>query len=102
MEVVARPTLTPGDQTVNDTENIQPHSRGHHAELSSNYLRFATRGHDPNVFKVGSKLKQAVAPWFCFRVAAGDRKQLPHRCGFVQVRLVVFQTISTPTSRTNR
>ena len=43
MEVVARPTLMPRDQTSKILRtNFQPRSRGHHAEIISNYLRFGS------------------------------------------------------------
>ena len=64
----------------------------------------AARGQDPDVSNAGSKLEQDVAPWLCFSVAVCDRNQLPHRCGFVQVRLSVLPTTPTPhcRSRNNR
>ena len=46
IEVVARPTLTPRDQTSSLylvlRTNFQPHSRGHHAEIISNSFRFGS------------------------------------------------------------
>ena len=55
MEVLARPALTPRDQTLNYTENeLLPHSRGQHAEIISNYLRFGSHAGKQRPENVGA------------------------------------------------
>ena len=55
MEVMAGPTLTPRDQTFNYTEtNFQPHSRGYHAEIISNSLRFGSHAGKQRPENVGA------------------------------------------------
>ena len=42
MDVVARPTLTPRNQTRILRTNFRPRFRGYHLEFSSNYVRFGS------------------------------------------------------------
>ena len=78
MEVLARPALTPRDQTLNYTENeLLPHSRGQHAEIISNYLRFGPHAGKQTPENVGLLL------WFaCWLFTGGDL------CGCVAVLAV--------------
>ena len=65
IEVVARPTLTPRDQTSSLylvlRTNFQPHSRGHHAEIISNYLRFGSKAEKERPENVGAVVVRLLA-----------------------------------------
>ena len=56
MEVVARLTLTPWDQTLNYTlrTKLQPRCRGHHAEIISNCLPFGSHAGKQRPENVGA------------------------------------------------